>query len=180
MMLICSQFDDIETIDGTARVPSNYRDLHFKDFDVFKPDDPELDGIVSAFDHNCAASRPNALAGIRFTDDYPRRPRISIHEDSNYTSFTLNSVHIKPWIMPPWSYSTLSLNGTNIRGKNLHWAVDFPYGFHDMFLVKIEEYSGKPWTKLQRLEIRADFVNGEFLEDWSFCLDDLDVTLETS
>ena len=55
--------------------------------------------------------------------------------------------------------------------ETLEWAVEFPSGFHDMFEVRIEEFSGVKWERLRRVEVVADF--GYEPLDWEFCVDDL-------
>jgi len=80
--------------------------------------------------------------------------------------------------MPPFSYAVLKLRGIPAQGEALEWSVDFPNGFHDMFTVKIDEFSGKSWRGLDSLQITADFVNGDQYMDWEFCFDDLEVALE--
>ena len=55
----------------------------------------------------------------------------------------------------------------------LLWHVEFPSGYHLPFQVKIEEYSGKAWKEVYKIEITADF--GYDSLDWEFCLDNLQV-----
>jgi len=55
----------------------------------------------------------------------------------------------------------------------LEWSVDFPSGYHLPFLVKMEEFSGKTWKNIYKIEIVADF--GYDALDWEFCVDDLEV-----
>jgi len=71
------------------------------------------------------------------------------------------------------------VNGTTGKGDGevLEWGVFFPAGFHDMFEVKIEEFSGVRWDGLWKVEMKADFGEdtGRADEglDWEFCIDDL-------
>ncbi|RMZ76296.1 hypothetical protein DV737_g4905, partial [Chaetothyriales sp. CBS 132003] len=184
-----TQFDDIETDGGWGEVPSNYGSLHFEGFYVFKPTDPEIGRVISENDLNCATSKPNALYGTRFNfEDEPKLPFISaaapFSQDDKMTVgsmtggssepptlFELESLKVKALDMP-FAYTTLSLP--------LEWAVDFPAGFHDMFKVDIEAFSGRKWSNLTKLEIWADFhddSNGIVL-DWEYCFDDLRVRFD--
>lgn len=147
-------------------------------FLAFRPDAPELEGLISGFDLNCAVSTPNALYGTRFNDNPPETPRIQLAESSVFSSFALVSVDIKPLNMPPLGHAKLTLRAGRFDQPPLEWSVDFPHGFHTMFKVKIEEFSGEQWTALRNLQITADFVNGGRCMDWEFCLDNLHIIFE--
>lgn len=62
------------------------------------------------------------------------------------------------------------------EGEVLEWSVVFPYGFWDMFEVRIEEFSGRKWDGLWKVEVSARYgVDGL---DWEVCVDDLVVGFE--
>jgi hypothetical protein len=146
-----------------------------------------LEGKISKHDLNCAVSAPNSLYGARFQnvrsglmkhsseihDDVP-----GFHVDTRSTVvfrlhpyFTLHSLKIKPLDIP-LSHTTLYLKGYTSE-QVIHWEVEFPLGFHDMFHAKMEEYSRRKWEKLEKLEIFANLhYDGG---DWEFCLDDMDI-----
>lgn len=94
--------------------------------------------------------------------------------------FTLIGCWIKPTDAPEPG-TTIRLRGykageEKVEGETeeteaLEWEVEFPSGFHDMFEVRIEEFSGMKWERLRRVEIVADF--GYEPLDWEFCVDDL-------
>jgi len=96
-----------------------------------------------------------------------------ITEKGLHPYLTLHSFYVKPMDAPQ--------PGTVIRVKGyikdseepLEWSVDFPSGYHLPFLVKMEEFSGKTWKNIYKIEIAADF--GYDALDWEFCLDDLEV-----
>ncbi|RMD44577.1 hypothetical protein DV735_g479, partial [Chaetothyriales sp. CBS 134920] len=150
---LCLLFDDIETDGGWGEVPSTYGSLRFEGFYVFKPTDPEIERVISEKDVNCATSKPNALYGTRFNFEDESRP--------------------------PFITTTAASQDYGIAavGTPLEWAIDFPAGFHDMFKVEIEPFSGQKWNNLTKLEVWADFHdhdNGLIL-DWEYCLDDLEI-----
>lgn len=60
-------------------------------------------------------------------------------------------------------------------GSALEWSVDFPAGFHDILVVKLEEFTHQVWDNMTRVEIWADFHNAGSTMDWEFCIDDLAV-----
>ena len=151
----------------------------FDGFLAFRPDDPALEEFISKNDLNCAVSSPNAVYGTRYNSAPLAVPVILLAKDSKYSSFQLVSVKIKPLNMPPLGFTKLRLRATRAGGRlPLDWDVDFPHGFHDMFNVKIQEFSGTPWNNLRSLWISADFVYNGRNMDWEFCLDDLEVLLE--
>ena len=87
--------------------------------------------------------------------------------------FTLKSFYIKPMDAPAPG-TEISVKGyTKTRKEPYSWHVGFPSGFHLPFLVKMEEYSGKEWEEVYKVEIVADF--GYDRLDWEFCLDDLEL-----
>ena len=58
----------------------------------------------------------------------------------------------------------------------LEWSVVFPFGFWDMLEVRIEEFSGRRWDGLWKVEVSARYgVDGL---DWEVCVDDLVVGWE--
>jgi hypothetical protein len=85
--------------------------------------------------------------------------------------FTLHSLQIKPLDIP-FSHTTLYLKGYT-NETVLHWQVDFPFGYHEMLHVKIQEFSKREWIGLERLEVFANLhYDGG---DWEFCIDDMDI-----
>lgn len=88
--------------------------------------------------------------------------------------FTLCSFWLKP-LDAPEPGSTIRVKGyregVEKREEVLEWEVDFPSGFHDIFEVRIEEFSKKKWDHMTKVEIVADF--GYAALDWEFCVDDL-------
>jgi hypothetical protein len=152
--------------------------LSFQGFAILQPNATALKGLISEHDLNCAVSAPNALYGTRYLQDKMMLPQIQLTNQSTYTSFALKSMYIKPLDMPPFSHATVRLEASRIGGEQLQWSVDFPNGFHDTFQIRIEEFSRTSWSKLSSLQITADFVNGDQLMDWEFCLDDLEIELE--
>lgn len=178
LLLIPTQFDDINTIEGWGDIPRNYSDLAFDGFLALQPDAPALEDLISEHDLNCAVSAPNAVYGTRSNRAPPAIPEISLAKESVFSSFALSFIKIKPLEMPPFGYSKLTLRGFRDEKPPLEWRVDFPFGYHDMFKVDIEEFSGTKWSGLRRLQITADFVNADTYMDWEFCFDDLEILLE--
>ena len=158
-------------------MPSPYRHLSFSSYSVLTPRDPALDGIISEQDLNCAISSPNALIGSR-----PREHAEGAYFDiANATSmvqeglqpyFTLKSFYIKPMDAPAPG-TKVSVKGYTALKEPYIWHVDFPSGYHLPFLVKVEEYSGREWTEVYKVEIVADFGYHDL--DWEFCIDDLEL-----
>ena len=180
-LLTHSQFDDVETYKGWADVPSNYSFLEFQDFFVFKPSDPELKGLISEYDLNCAASQPNALYGARPLPK-TRLPTIRLNNASERAksksrSFKLHSLKIKALDMPV-SFAKINLRGVKHDNTTLLWTVDFPAGYHDMLNVDVALFSGETWDQLEEVQIYADFHHAGTTMDWEFCIDDLQVSLE--
>ena len=62
------------------------------------------------------------------------------------------------------------------EGEVLEWSVVFPYGFWDVLEVRIEEFSGRRWDRLWKVEVSARY--GEDGLDWEVCVDDLVVGFE--
>ena len=58
----------------------------------------------------------------------------------------------------------------------LEWSVVFPYGFWDMFEIRIEAFSGRRWDGLWKVEVSARYGEDEL--DWEVCVDDLVVGFE--
>lgn len=183
------QFDDIKTHGGWADVPSNYSFLDFGGFLVFEPSATELDNLISPEDVNCATSSPNALYGTRYnfepdrTNEPKQAPYFALSSSSHCSqqlrsSFALRALKLKPLNMP-FAYTTLSIRGHG-RNATLDWSVDFPAGFHDMLSIEVEKFSRQIWTNLTKVEVWADFHNDDFVIDWEFCLDDLEIVLEGS
>ena len=185
------KFDDIPTTSGLGSTPSIYHHLVFSKYNVLTPHDPELDGIISPNDLNCAVSGPNAIVGSRTLSssdlspnsdgNTPQGAYFSIANSSSMIDrglrpyISLLSFNIKPMDAPP-PWTTVTVTGySHARNKSdpYIWGVDFPAGFHLPFLVKIQEYSREAWDQLYGVEISADF--GEQKLDWEFCLDDLEV-----
>jgi hypothetical protein len=88
--------------------------------------------------------------------------------------FTLHSFWVKPLDAPePGTMVRVKgyREGVGKQEETLEWEVDFPSGYHDIFEVKIEEFSKKKWDHIKKVEIVADF--GYAALDWEFCVDDL-------
>ena len=146
----------------------------FEGFYAFDPTHPYFDGIISVHDLNCAVSKPNALYGSKVTK---QSPVVKSYDESR--SFTLHALKIKPLDLPV-GFVTINLRG--LRSNNsippLAWSVDFPAGFHDVLVVRMKEFTKTSWEGLTRLEVWADFHNGEVeMEDWEFCIDDLELEM---
>jgi hypothetical protein len=182
----CTQFDDIRTTDAFGNISTPYHGLIFDGFYAFDPSDAGLKGIIWPGDTNCAVSKPNALYGTRDNfrlntprDDHPgsrsdRKPSFR-HRDANGT-FTVHTLKIKPLDLP-LGFVTVHLEGLR-SNSTLTWEVDFPAGYHDVFDVRLPEFSGTVWDGLERLEIWADFHYNDLDMDWEFCVDDIDVEVE--
>ncbi|KIW93412.1 uncharacterized protein Z519_06017 [Cladophialophora bantiana CBS 173.52] len=179
------QFDDIETPDGFGNIPLSYNGFVFNDFYAFKPSHPRLDGIISAYDLNCAVSRPNALYGAASASPLVKpqdrqgtpgeRPSIWLYNSSE--TFTVHALKIKPLDMPIGSV-TINLQGfrSNDSDATLTWKVDFPADFHDVLDVRVEKFTRKTWDGLSKLEMWAVFhLDDVTMEDWEFCVDDIEL-----
>ncbi|KIW22552.1 uncharacterized protein PV07_12429 [Cladophialophora immunda] len=180
-------FDEIDTPDGFGNITNPYKGFVFTDFYAFKPSHSSFDGIISSYDLNCAVSKPNALYGAANDDlwnskqDYEatQRERPSIYPHNPSETFTVHALKIKPLNMPV-GFVTINLRGLRSHnpGDIMSWSVDFPAGFHDVLDVQVETFTGKTWMGLTRLEIWADFhFDNIKMEDWEFCLDDIELEL---
>lgn len=89
--------------------------------------------------------------------------------------FTLRSFYVKPMDAPAAPVGIkVSVKGyTKALEEPYAWNVDFPSGFHPPFLVKMEEYSGKEWKEIYKVEIVANYGYDEL--DWEFCVDDVEL-----
>ena len=69
----------------------------------------------------------------------------------------------------------LAYLGYRADGDIYKWSIDFPFEFHDMFLVSLEDFTGKKWDMLKHVEIFVGWKvsHGEYI--WQFCMDDLEV-----
>ena len=159
-------------------MPSNYSFLDFQDFLILKPSDPELEGLISKHDLNCAASKPNALYGAR-PGPLSQIPTLRLNATRCGTcrTFKLRSLKIKPLDMPI-SYAKINLRGLKLDNSTILWNVDFPAGFHDMLHVEFKSFSNETWHELVRLEIWSDFYHAGATMDWEFCVDDIAVTIQ--
>ena len=167
---------------GITSVPLPYHHLTFSSYNVLKPRDPSLNGKITDRDLNCAVSPPNALIGSRYTSDLTKDTKgayfeianaSAMVEDGLYPYFTLMRFNIKPMDAPP-AVITVDVKGySGARDDAYNWRVRFPIGFHEPFLVKMQEYSDEEWSQIYRVEIVADY--GEDALDWEFCIDDLEV-----
>ena len=162
-----------------ASVPSPCSYLSFSSFDIFNPKDPSLANRITPDDLNCAVSAPNALIGSRSNGEGSSPASFGIanstamEEDGLLPYFTLLSFHVKP-MQSPAPGTTISVAGYRHGNEEpLLWNVDFESAYHLPFLVKMKEYSGKPWEQLYRVDIYAEY--GEDSLDWEFCMDDLEV-----
>ena len=159
-----------------------YHHLTFSAYNVFRPKDPTLKDKITEHDLNCAVSSPNALIGSRDNPNPKYRSKGAYFGIANSTEmgehglepyFTLSGFHVKPMDAPKPGTSVF-VKGHRVKGQEpLEWHVDFPSGYHLPLLVKMQEYSGDRWEKLEGVEIVADF--GEDRLDWEFCLDNLEV-----
>ena len=102
--------------------------------------------------------------------------------------FELVGMRVKPLAAPEsevgtnltvrgWRRGEIDAEG-NGDGEVLEWSVVFPYGFWDMFEVRIEEFSGRRWNRLWKVEVSARYGDGEDRLDWEVCVDDLVVGFE--
>ncbi|KAJ9613947.1 hypothetical protein H2200_002083 [Cladophialophora chaetospira] len=173
--LIREQFDDLDTPDGFGSIASGYHGLLFNNLYVFQPTHPDLKGIISKDDLNCAVSKPNALYGSMTTKASP-----SIEVSNSSQTFSVRSLKIKPLNLPV-GFVTISLEGvtSNKSASHLKWSVDFPAGFHDILDVRLEEFSRVVWRKLTKVSVWAVFhYNNMEMDDWEFCIDDLEIEIE--
>ena len=163
-------------------MPSPYHHLSFSSFNVLRPRDPSLDGKITDRDLNCAVSPPNALIGSRYTSDLIKGANGAYFEIANvsaminaglYPYFTLERFNIKPMDAPPAVITVYVRGFSHARDDAYHWHVPFPIGFHEPFLVKMQEYSSEEWNQIYRVEITAEY--GEDALDWEFCVDDLEL-----
>ena len=104
--------------------------------------------------------------------------------------FELLGMRVKPLVAPEseagtnltvrgWRRGEMDEEGEGERdgdGEVLEWSVVFPYGFWDMFEVRIGEFSGRRWDRLWKVEVSARY--GEDGLDWEICVDDLVVRFE--
>ncbi|KZF23656.1 hypothetical protein L228DRAFT_238193 [Xylona heveae TC161] len=177
-------FDDIIATNGVAKIHSPYHNLEFSAFSIIAPNHPALRGRISENDRNSAVSAPNALIGSRYhesnrSDDSPASFGMQSKSKSDsglLPYFDLLTFWIKPLDAPPPG-TTIHVRGHrydyDAEKKPLEWHVDFIVGYHEPFLVKIEEFSGKKWDKLKKVEMWANFGLAKL--DWEFCVDDLEV-----
>lgn len=175
---MCLQFDDIPTDKGLANAPSSYHCLKFNLYSVLKPDDPDLDDIISEHDLNCAVSSLNALLGSRLSENgvgasFEIANETAMTEKRLQPYFTLHSFYIKPMDAPAPGTTVYVKGYSRVRKEPLLWHVFFPSGYHIPFLVKVKEYTGEAWSEINKIEITADF--GYDALDWEFCIDDLEI-----
>ena len=180
--MLTFEFDDVSSQSGFADIPSPYHALSFSSFSIFKPTDPALKGLISDHDLNCATSSPNALYGSRPTEnaDGPSfwiANATAMHGQGLQPFFTLKSFYVKP-LDAPNPGTTISVKGfSKKRVDPLKWHVEFPSGYHLPFLFKVQEYSGRLWDEMHRIEVAADF--GYDSLDWEFCIDDLQLEFQS-
>lgn len=166
-------------------MPSPYSHLSFSNYNVLKPRDPALEGMITENDLNCAVSAPNSLIGSQYTSDRVDKLQTSMgayFKIANATAmleeglspyFTLVTFYVKALDAPPGNM-TITVNGyVYDSNDNLSWHVDLPSGYHLPFFVKIQEFSNERWDHLEGVEIKANY--GEDALDWEFCMDDLEV-----
>lgn len=198
LKLTTIQFDDIDTSNGWGVFTEPYHDLIFDGFYPFKPSHPRFEGLISAYDLNCAVSKPNALHGSRYNidsnvrsvDDGKEPTKLpSIRIRNKDASFDLYSFRVKPLNFPINSV-TLHLRGIRAAGStsqypgdmmsDLIWSVDFPAGYHEVLNVSVREFTRRDWHNLSQIELWADFNNADSTMDWEFCIDDLEVGFNPS
>ncbi|KAL8858252.1 MAG: hypothetical protein Q9178_005264 [Gyalolechia marmorata] len=173
-------FDNLPTPHGLTSLPSPYHNLTFTNAAAFSPRSSALADIITPNDHNCAISAPNAIIGSR-DEEGGRGLRFETASNaSNSTSFLLKQFWVKPMDFPAPGSVKVTVSGyrrvqsnVTVANPDFKWHVDFPFGYHLPFLVKMEEYSGRKWTGLRAVEVAADY--GEQALDWEVCLDDLAV-----
>ncbi|KAL9132167.1 MAG: hypothetical protein Q9217_000101 [Psora testacea] len=176
-------FDDLSIPQtGLASVPDPYHNLKFTSFSVFKPQSPSFSHRISPYDLNCAVSAPNALLGSRAYEGGPAASfgignDTAMHEEGLEPSFTLRSLMVKPMAAPEPG-TNLIIRGYRDGKDDLTWSVWFPSGYHLPFEVRIAEFSGVKWEKLEKVEVVADF--GYDRLDWEFCVDDIVVEFTKS
>ena len=101
--------------------------------------------------------------------------------------FELVGMRVKPMDAPEGGEREVRVRGWRRRegegekegdedGEILEWSVVFPYGFWDMLEVRIEEFSGRRWDGLWKVEVSARYGEGGL--DWEVCVDDLVVGFE--
>ena len=174
-------FDDLSVPKaGLTSLPNPYHHLTFSSsFSVFAPQSPAFSRLIYPADLNCAVSAPNALLGSRVSENgAPASFEIangeaptSTHKAVLQPGFTFQKMMVKP-LAAPEPGTNLSIKGYREgKGESLEWGVWFPAGFHEMFEVRIEEFSGVKWDGLRKVEVKADF--GYDGLDWEFCVDDL-------
>ncbi|KAL8927199.1 MAG: hypothetical protein Q9172_001459 [Xanthocarpia lactea] len=171
-------FDNLPTPHGLTSLPSPYHNLTFTNAAVFSPRSPALADIITPNDHNCAISTPNAIIGSRDEEGGKGlRFETASNATNSTTSFALKQFWVKPMDFPAPGSVKVTVSGyRRVRTPDFKWHVDFPSGYHLPFLVKIEEYSGREWTRLRAVEVVADY--GEQALDWEVCLDDLAVEFD--
>ena len=172
------EFDDISTISGLANIPSPYHYLSLSFFNVLKPHDPALKGLISEHDLNCAVSSPNALLGSRPSENadgayFQIANATAMKEQGLHPYFTLQSLYIKPMDAPAPGTTVYVKGYGRGRQDTLVWQVEFPSGYHLPLKVNMQEFSGEEWKEIDRIEIVADF--GYDSLDWEFCVDDIEL-----
>ena len=169
-------FDDLSVPKaGLIEPPNPYHHLTFSSFSVFSPHSPAFSHIIHPADYNCAVSNPNALLGSRTSEkgapaSFEIANEASLIEEGSKPTFTLQKMTVKPMAAPEPG-TNFTVKGYREKNEVLEWSVWFPSGFHEMFEVKIEDFSKKKWEGLRKVEISADF--GYDGLDWEFCVDDL-------
>ena len=184
-MLIHSQFDDIPTYHGLAKIPSPYSYLEFFSFDVLRPRDPALADWITEHDLNCAVSSPNAIIGSRSSGIVSKEQDGASISIANATlmannglapHFSLLAFYVKPMDAPPPG-TTITVKGhSQSRVVPSIWHVEFISEYHLPFLVKLQEFSRQAWTELYKVEFFADY--GEDRLDWEFCIDNLEIRFD--
>ena len=107
--------------------------------------------------------------------------------DKEKGGFELVGMRVKPMDAPEGGEREVRVRGWRRGGREgekegdgeeevLEWSVVFPYGFWDMLEVRIEEFSGRRWDGLWKVEVSARYGEGGL--DWEVCVDDLVVGFE--
>ena len=100
-----------------------------------------------------------------------------MREEGLESWFTLVGLKVKPIATPEGATTEITVRGykhgegEEEEEEEVEWHIDFPSGYHEVFEVKMREYSRENWKRLVGVEVTADY--GVDRLDWEFCVDDL-------
>lgn len=94
-------------------------------------------------------------------------------EQGLFPYFDMLSFYVKPMDAPPPGSTVFVKGFSHSQREPFEWDVDFITGYHFPLLVKVQQYTGKAWNQLYKVEIWVDF--GDDALDWEFCIDNLEV-----